>query len=95
MDNPEAGDRRIADSPRYPVGFRLPRPLDEKVKDLVDLANRVGERTTRTEMFSAIIYRAVTEPDSISSDNIIEILHGYRLATIADLENPPDESQPL
>lgn len=83
--------RRLTDGPKRQASFWLPVSLCDKLDTLISAAKLAGERTTRTEMLSAILFHAEVELDP-ETRAMGEFLRSYRVATDADVQIPLSES---
>jgi len=78
--NFDPSDRLVEANP-MPLGQRVPEPLHERVEQLCDLAYKAGEprRPTKQQMVAALLFGAPT-----NADELVELLHRYGRATVAD-----------
>lgn len=60
------GDKRLLDCPEATIGLALPSPLSERLDQLVQLAERAGERTTRKELVASLILSAPIDGADLS-----------------------------
>jgi hypothetical protein len=74
-----AGDARLNRCHDVPVGVRWPFPLEERLNQLLTLAEDAGERTNKTELVAALAYTSPTDAVGLSS-----ALRSYRMASAAD-----------
>src|SRR5437867_4175679 len=70
-----------------PVGVRVPFPLEERLNQLLEMADDAGQRTDKTELVAAFLYVSPSDVEGLES-----VLRGYRIATAGDalLAPPPD-----
>lgn len=80
-------DELLAKAHEVNAGVSWPRPLHERVDDLVELATSVGERTTRKELVAAVVFNT-----PLDGPQLAKILKRYRLATVRDALRSPGES---
>jgi hypothetical protein len=74
-----SADTPLRDCPESRVGIALPAPISQRVDDLVELAEGVGERTTRKELLGSLILAAPARGQDLAAT-----LKSYRLAMARD-----------
>jgi hypothetical protein len=74
--NPE---ERLRDSADKQVSIRWPIALDQRLDDLLDRADAVGENTNRRELLAALLFDA--DP---SGDELRDLLQRYRTALVRE-----------
>jgi hypothetical protein len=63
----------LRDAPVVRLSPAIPEPLDDRLEELVNLADSAGARTSRSEIVGGLIFRA--EP---SADALADLLRRYR-----------------
>ena len=56
---------RAADTPPKAAAIRWPRAVDRRLDQLVERANNVGARTSRSELAAAIVAAAEVDPEEL------------------------------
>lgn len=70
----------VAECPKAPVGSQWPYPVEQRMRDLVAVANGAGLRTSKQELLAALV--CATDP---SEEAIVLALRSYRTATVAEI----------
>src|SRR5260370_20481766 len=83
-----ASDARLFRCHDVPVGVRVPFPLEERLNQLLVLAEDAGERTNKTELVAAFLYASPGDAIELGST-----LRSYRIASAGDaLLTPPADN---
>jgi hypothetical protein len=71
-----------------PVGVRVPFPLEERLNQLLQVAEDAGQRTDKTELVAAFLYASPSDVEGLEST-----LRSYRIASASDaLLAPPADN---
>jgi hypothetical protein len=84
-----SADTPLPECPEKRIGLSLPAPINDRLDDLVTLAEQTGERTSRKELVASLILAAPTGGVDVS-----DLLRSYRLANArtARLNSSGEES---
>jgi hypothetical protein len=79
---------RLVDALHRPLGPQIPEPLHKRLDQMCEAAYEAGEtrRPTKAEMVAAILLGSPTE-----GAEIVELLHQYGKAKVADALLPSDQ----
>ncbi len=82
------GGARLHRCHDVPVGVRWPFPLEQRINELLAMAEEAGEKTNKTELVAAFAYASPSDATSLAS-----VLRSYRIASAADaLLAPPADN---
>lgn len=82
------GEARLRGCHDVPVGVRVPFPLEERLNQLLQLADDAGQRTDKTELVAAFLYASPADAEGLEA-----VLHSYRIASAGDaLLAPPADN---
>lgn len=78
------GEDRLRDSKDKQIGIRWPIALDQRLDDLVLLANDSGAGTNRRETIAALLLAA-----DLTGDELLEAIRRFRTAKVKDAPLTP------